>query len=215
MPKSVCVNPVCFPVVELFESVQGEGTNVGLPAVFLRLGGCNLSCPWCDTDSSVFKMMDVNTILSKLSAFQERRLILTGGEPSIHSSLDILVTHLKHAGYWIALETNGVFELSPSIRQMLDYISTSPKAHAVSDYLESRMIRRADEVRIVVDGDVFDFCIRMRSQIIATRFYLSPCNREGELNVAETLLLLKRLNADEDENPWRLSLQLHKLIGIR
>ncbi|MEI6645575.1 MAG: 7-carboxy-7-deazaguanine synthase QueE [bacterium] len=215
MTKSSGVNPVCFPVVELFESVQGEGANAGLPAVFLRLGGCNLSCPWCDTDFSIAEMLDVDTILNRLLVFHNRRLILTGGEPSIHPSLDILVTHLKQAGYWIALETNGLIELSPLLRQMLDYISTSPKAHAAADYLESRMIRRTDEVRIVVDGDVFDFCARMRCQIIATRYFLSPCSREGKMNIEETLLFLKRLNADEPENPWRLSLQLHKLIGIR
>ena len=215
MPKSSRAQSICFPVVELFESVQGEGANAGLPAVFLRLGGCNLSCPWCDTDSSIVEMMDVTTILNRLSVFQGRRLILTGGEPSIHPSLDILVAHLKQAGYWIAVETNGVIDLSPSLRQMMDYISTSPKAHAASDYLESRMIRLTDEVRIVVDGDVFDFCTRMRSQISATRYFLSPCSRKGKMNVAETLLLLKRLNVDEFENPWRLSVQLHKLIGVR
>jgi organic radical activating enzyme len=215
MPKSSRVIPVCFPVVELFESVQGEGANVGLPAAFLRLGGCNLSCPWCDTDFSIHEMMDVETILNRLSMFQGRSLILTGGEPTIHPSLSILVSHLKQAGYWIALETNGMIELPPSLRQMLDYISTSPKAHAASDYLEARMVRRTDEVRIVVEGDVFDFCIRMRSQISAARYFLSPCNREGKMNVQETLVLLKRLNAEEYVNPWRLSLQLHKLIGIR
>lgn len=215
MPKSTRVSPVRFPVVELFESVQGEGANAGLPVVFLRLGGCNLACPWCDTDSSIVEMLDMETILNRLSAFLVRRLIVTGGEPLIHPSLDRLLAHLKKAGYWIALETNGLIEPSPSLRQKLDYISASPKAYAATDYLESRMIRQADEVRIVVDGDVFDFCKRMRHQIPATRYFLSPCTRKGKMNVAETLELLKRLNADEHESPWRLSLQLHKLIGIR
>jgi len=215
MPKSSRVNPVRFPVVELFESVQGEGANAGLPAVFLRLGDCNLSCPWCDTDFSIYEMLDIATILNRLSVFQERCLILTGGEPTIHPSLDMLVIHLKKAGYWIALETNGVMDLSLSLRRMLDYISTSPKAHAASDYLESRMIRQTDEVRIVADGDVFDFCNKMRTQMSAARYFLSPCSRKGKMNVSETLLLLKRLNANEYANPWRLSLQIHKLMGIR
>jgi organic radical activating enzyme len=77
------------------------------------------------------------------------------------------------------------------------------------------MIRQADEVRIVVDGDVFDFCNRMRGQMSAARYFLSPCSRNGKMNVPETLLLLKRLNADAGANPWRLSIQLHKLIDMR
>jgi 7-carboxy-7-deazaguanine synthase len=203
-----------FPVVELFESVQGEGANAGLLVSFLRLGGCNLSCEWCDTDSSVFQMMDIKTILERLSAFRVRRLILTGGEPLIHPSLETLLASLKGAGYWIALETNGIINPAPALRRFLDYIATSPKAQA-SGYHDDQMIRDADEVRIVVDGDVFDFCKSMREKISAKNYYLSPCCRNGMMNVAETMDLLKRLNADCHDAPWRLSLQLHKLIGVR
>jgi len=203
-----------FPVVELFESVQGEGANAGLLVSFLRLGGCNLSCQWCDTDSSVFQMMDIPAILKRLSAFRVRRLILTGGEPLIHPSLETLLASLKEAGYWIALETNGLINPIPQLRRFLDYIATSPKAHATTGYQDDRMIRHADEVRIVVDGDVFEFCKEMRSKIAAKHYFISPCFRDGKMNVAETLTLLKRLNTDLHEAPWRLSLQTHKLIGV-
>jgi organic radical activating enzyme len=215
MPHAAQDTLVRFPVVELFESLQGEGANAGLPALFLRLGGCNLSCPWCDTEYSTFEMVDVETILKRLSAFPRKHLILTGGEPLILPALEHLLAQLKEAGYWVALETNGLTNPPQSIRQMLDYVSASPKAHAVADYLESRMIRQADEVRIVVAGDVFDFCKQMRQQIAATRYFLSPCEQQGIMNIDEVLVMLKRLNREEIENPWRLSLQLHKLIGIR
>jgi len=203
-----------FPVVELFESVQGEGANAGLLVSFLRLGGCNLSCQWCDTDSSVYQMMDIPAILKRLSTFRVRRLILTGGEPLIHPTLETLLASLKGAGYWIALETNGLINPIAPVRRFLDYIATSPKAHATSGYHEDRMIRHADEVRIVVDGDVFEFCKEMRTKIEAKHYFLSPCFRDGKMNVSETLSLLKRLNVDCHEMPWRLSLQTHKLIGV-
>jgi organic radical activating enzyme len=203
-----------FPVVELFESVQGEGANAGLLVSFLRLGGCNLSCQWCDTDSSVFQMMDIPAILKRLSAFRVRRLILTGGEPLIHPSLETLLASLKESGYWIALETNGLINPISQLRRFLDYIATSPKAHATSGYQDDRMIRHADEVRIVVDGDVFEFCKEMRAKIEAKHYFLSPCFRDGKMNVSETLSLLKRLNTEQHESPWRLSLQTHKLIGV-
>jgi len=214
MKKQKDDHALLFPVVELFESVQGEGANAGLLVSFLRLGGCNLSCEWCDTDSSVFEMMDTKTILARLSAFRVRRLILTGGEPMIHPTLETLLSSLKEAGYWIALETNGLINPAPALRRFLDYISTSPKAQATG-YHEDQMIREADEVRIVVDSDVFDFCISMREKISAKNYFLSPCCRNGIMNVAETMELLKRLNVDCHEAPWRLSLQLHKLIGVR
>jgi 7-carboxy-7-deazaguanine synthase len=204
-----------LPVVELFESLQGEGANAGLPVSFLRLGGCNLSCAWCDTEVSLYEMMDIPSILAQLASFRLRRLVVTGGEPMIQPSLEPLLAALKKEEYWIALETNGLINPSAALRRSLDYIAASPKAHAAADYCEMKMIRLADEVRIVVDGDVFDFSLRMRALISAKHYFVSPCYRNGSMNVAETIALLKRLNADASKEPWRLSLQLHKLIGIR
>ena len=77
------------------------------------------------------------------------------------------------------------------------------------------MVTRADEVRIVVDGDVRSFCDDMRNRIESPHYFLSPCEREGKPNVEETVRLLGVLNRGRRQGKWLLSLQTHKLAGMR
>jgi organic radical activating enzyme len=100
-----------YPVVEIFESVQGEGYNTGREAVFLRFGGCDLNCPWGDTDWRTFEPLDADAIAARVSAFKTKALIVTGGEPFIQDDLGPLLGRFKDLGYWIAAETNGLTAL--------------------------------------------------------------------------------------------------------
>ncbi len=204
-----------YPVVEIFESLQGEGSNTGLEAVFLRLGGCNLDCPWCDTDWRRWERLDLGEVVRRVTAHRARALILTGGEPLACAGLGPLLARLKGLGYWIAAETNGVLAPPEEWRRQIDFLAVSPKARYAGRYDEARMVRQADEVRVVVDGDVADFCRDMRRRIAAPRYFLSPCARGGGANVAETMRLLGVLNRDVPPGGnWLLSVQAHKLAGL-
>ncbi|QMT31176.1 7-carboxy-7-deazaguanine synthase QueE [Alysiella filiformis] len=199
-----------YRIVEIFETLQGEGYNTGMPSVFIRFGKCNLACHWCDTNYNEFGFMSLSQIMQKVHQFAARNIIITGGEPTIQPQIEILLNQLKSESYFIAIETNGLKDVPAQI----DYVATSPKRLYAQAY-EKRCLKRADEVRIVVDGDdVFDFCEQIEQKIQSPRYYLSPCEHHGEMNVLQTIALLGKLNARVAKPHWQLSIQTHKLCGI-
>lgn len=142
----VQMNPV-YRIVEIFESLQGEGYNTGMPAIFIRLGRCDLACSWCDTDYLRYQSMSLREILQVLEQYTAKQIIITGGEPSIHPQLVVLLDALKARGYYLCIETNGLHQ----VPEQIDYIATSPKACYAERYLKDGGLTQADEVRIVVD----------------------------------------------------------------
>ncbi|PVX31853.1 organic radical activating enzyme [Pasteurella langaaensis DSM 22999] len=203
------INEPKFPIVEIFESLQGEGMNTGMPSVFVRLGKCNLACPWCDTHYNDFELWSLSQIMEKVRSFSAKNVIITGGEPTLQPKLSLLLEALKQAGYFLAIETNGLKDIPAQI----DFIATSPKAMYAEKY-QRRCISTADEVRIVVDGDIQAFCEIIENKIHASGYFLSPCEKNGEMNLLETITLLGQLNARANKPKWQLSIQTHKLIGI-
>ena len=198
-----------FRIVEIFESLQGEGFNTGMPSIFVRFGKCNLACPWCDTDYNQFERWSASQILAKVRSFSAKNIIITGGEPTIVPKLDFLLEQFKADGYFLAIETNG---LKPVPKQ-IDYIAASPKRLYAYKY-EARCIEVADEVRIVADEDVLPFCERIEQKIQAEHYYLSPCEIDDKMNLLETITQLGQLNQRPNKPKWQLSLQTHKLIGM-
>lgn len=116
---------------------------------------------------------------------------------------------MKAEGYFIAIETNGLKPVPPQI----DYIATSPKRLYQKNYLKHH-IPFANEVRIVVDGDVLAFCEQIENTIKAERYYLSPCEENGVMNMLETITQLGKLNQRPNKPRWQLSIQTHKMAGI-
>jgi len=208
-------NEIRYPVVEIFHSCQGEGFNTGREAVFLRLGGCNLACPWCDTPYNDFQMMDGDSIVAAIARFGISSLIVTGGEPLIVAGLKELVSRIKALGYWIAVETNGVSVAEEGVLELFDYITVSPKACYADLYTRGAAVKEADEVRVAAEGDVLDFCYLIPGLIKARKYYLSPCERGGVMNVEQTIRLLGWLNQSGSGKEWLLSLQTHKLCGLK
>lgn len=200
----------------IFRSLQGEGRNVGRPVTFIRFATCNLACPWCDTNKKETMALTAPEILREVASRERRSVILTGGEPTIQPGLDDLVARLKEAGHWVALETNGL--VTPRCADLFDYIAVSPKADFARRYLEASMLRRADEMRIVAtSADIVPFCQAMRKRIAATDYYVSPLEQDDKMHYRRALDLLARLNklTPRDAQPWALSIQMHKVVGLR
>lgn len=191
-----------YPLVEIFESLQGEGRNSGRPVVFVRFAGCNLKCPWCDTDFSKRFSLSLEELLSEIKSFKPKSVILTGGEPTIQKGIPELVAALKKEGYWIGVETNGTN--APDWLSFVDYVATSPKRGSVIE------LTSANEVRIVAESeDIVSFCREMKAKIAADDYYISPCDHEGEIDFATAKSVLSQLDG------FSLSVQLHKILGFR
>ena len=191
-----------YDLVEIFESLQGEGRNTGRPCVFVRFAGCNLKCPWCDTDVAKKFSASLDEILAELGQYRTKSVILTGGEPTIQKGMPELVAALKQGGYWIGVETNGT--VAADWLQFVDYVACSPKRGAEVN------LPSADEVRVVAEDErTADFCRMIRGRIAATDYYVSPCDRGGEIDFATAKSVLSQLDG------WSLSVQLHKLLGFR
>lgn len=200
-----------FRIVEIFESLQGEGYNTGMPAVFIRFAGCNLNCTWCDTNFRQFTRFSLAELLGKVSKYKTKNIIITGGEPTMVKALPELLLSLKKSGYFIAIESNGLGKVDP----LVDYIALSPKFCYQSRYKKIAQ-STANEVRIVAENhsDFIDFCQYIESQIQAKRYYLSPCEKDGVFNMFETIELLGKINKDRLDNKWLLSVQSHKFANI-
>ncbi len=202
-------SPMPYAIHEIFASLQGEGRHTGRPVVFIRFAGCNLACPWCDTDHTPRMHLELDSLLSEVGTHPEKSVILTGGEPLLQPALGEAVDALKERGYWVGIETNGTLEPSEALRQKLDYIATSPKRSA------PLAIRQADEVRLVVAPDVTSaWCESVRARVVARDYFLSPCDEGGQIQLLRAMTVLGKLNASAPEPPWRLSIQAHKFAKI-
>lgn len=190
------------PVNEIFYSLQGEGYWTGRAAVFVRLSGCNLKCPFCDTDFASHTSMTDDEIVARAREYPSRFVVLTGGEPGLFVD-EALIGKLKAAGFYVAIETNGTRLLPDGI----DWITLSPK----DDFCTGAEVRltSADEVKIVFRGQSL---ARWDTFATANRF-VQPCDVGDEAknheNIAACIAFCKAHPA------WRLSLQTHKMLGIR
>lgn len=216
-----------FRIVEVFESLQGEGYNTGMQAIFIRFAGCNLNCAWCDTDFKHYQRFSLDSLLKHVKQYRSRNIIITGGEPTQVKSLPLLLAQLKDEGYFIAIESNGL----GIVDKQIDYIALSPKYSYQSRY-QKTMQTLAHEVRIVVENPIENreenqaehqekhleqfrhFCLHIEKNIKADHYFLSPCEQNGQFNMLQTIQLLGKLNENRMHNKWLLSLQTHKLAHI-
>ena len=192
-------------VNEIFYSLQGEGYHVGSAAVFVRLSGCNLHCPFCDTQHESGIEMSDEEIVEQVRQYPARLVVVTGGEPSLQLTRSF-VNALHDADKMVAVETNGTHRLPGNV----DWITLSPK----DKYLgaEAKVVLNiVDEIKIVFEGE---HAPDMYNGIMCTHGrFLQPCDTgDAERNAAIREAAIEYIKKDPR---WRLSLQIHKMLNIR
>ena len=201
-----------YRVNEIFYSLQGEGFWTGTPMVFVRLSGCNLQCPFCDTDHKPYQEMTAEEIVAevRLAGGDCARICLTGGEPTLQAD-DALVAAFHQAGYSIHLETNGTRKAPAGI----DWITLSPKEDVPGLKGDGTVVlEQAHEVKLVYDGTLPEERMRAWAQFPAQWHFLQPCDwGQPEKNQAILEQTVGYIQSHASE--WRLSLQTHKLLNIR
>lgn len=194
-----------YPINEIFCSLQGEGEKTGTVSVFIRMSGCNLRCAFCDTDHQSHTMMSAPEIVEQVMRYPGAPLIvLTGGEPALHVDT-ALIQALKLTGKTIAIETNGTLPLPDGI----DWVTLSPKTAFQGGEALPCIITSCDELKVVYTGQN----LNQYDHIKAQQRFLQPCYVEDPKQ--RLLGLQTTVKAVLDNPQWRLSLQTHKLLGIR
>ncbi len=193
---------------EIFYSLQGEGHHEGYPSVFVRFSGCNLKCPFCDTDHEDGIYMDDDAIIKAISLYRSDWVVLTGGEPAMWIDDDFVSLLKRATGKKIAIETNGTYPVPDS----LDWVTVSPKCKFDGTGEAAVRVERADEIKVVDLGQDLEPYFYLPCRVPETIMYLQPCyvpdEEQFRLNRLNTV---KRVLADPR---WTLSVQLHRYLQI-
>lgn len=194
-----------LPVMGHFYTIQGEGAHTGKAAYFIRLGGCDVGCHWCDVkeswDSNIHPLMDAEMI-AETAAKYCKTVVLTGGEPLMWN-LDILTSKLKNLGCTIHIETSGAYPISGH----LDWITLSPKKTGLP--LED-IYQKANELKVIIfNNHDFKFAEEQAQKVASScKLYLqSEWSKRNEIYPKITDFIL--------QNPkWQASVQTHKYLNI-
>ena len=197
-------------VQEIFPTIQGEGPLAGVPAVFLRLGGCNLACGFCDTEFESFTERALADVVGEVVTLAEMRklVVITGGEP-LRQPVEKLCEALIAEGFTVQIETNGTLwrKLPEGVR-----VVVSPKNTGIGyQPLRPDLATRVEAIKFIISAtDPLYNNIAHLTQHNA-QIYVQPMDEgDAEKNAAN----LKRCLEISNQTGARLSLQLHKIMGI-
>lgn len=204
--QSTIIQTAALPVMESFYTLQGEGFHQGKAAYFIRLGGCDVGCVWCDVkeswDADKHPQVEISALVSEAAANPGRIAVITGGEPLMHN-LDGLTKALHKAGFRNHIETSGSSPLSGS----WDWITLSPKKFKAP---LDEVCRQAHELKIIIYNKS-DFAWAEKYAALVNKqckLYLQPeWSRAAEM----TPLIVDYV---KDNPQWQISLQIHKYINV-
>ncbi|MDR2259724.1 MAG: 7-carboxy-7-deazaguanine synthase QueE [Azoarcus sp.] len=201
-------------VSEVFASLQGESTRIGLPTTFVRLTGCPLRCLWCDTEYAFRggEILTIQTVLDAVAARGLRHVCVTGGEPLAQAACPELLTALCDAGHSVSLETSGAFDIGgvdPRVSRIMDLKAPGSGETARNCYENIARLTPRDEIKIVI-ADEADYqwaCGQIEERHLPERcaVLLSPViDRIDPARLAEWIV--------RDRLSVRFQLQLHKVL---
>jgi organic radical activating enzyme len=195
-----------LPVMEAFYTIQGEGFHQGKAAYFIRLGGCDVGCVWCDVkeswDVTKHPLIEIEKLVADALLYPGRLAVITGGEPLMHDC-DELTDILRKSGFETNIETSGAYPLSGE----WDWICLSPKKFKAP---VPTILKHANELKVVIYNKTdFLWAESYAKQVLPDcKLYLQP---EWERSAQMTPLIIDYIKT----NPkWEFSLQLHKYIHV-
>lgn len=195
-----------LPVMESFYTIQGEGFHQGRAAYFIRLGGCDVGCVWCDVkeswDINAHPHKEIDQLIEEASSFPGRLAVITGGEPLMHN-LDELTGKLQQAGFETNIETSGSHPLSGS----WNWICLSPKKFKAP---LPEILGKANELKIII-FNTSDFAWAEKYASLVSpdcKLYIQPEWSKAALMTPMIIDFIK------DHPKWELSLQIHKYINV-
>ena len=195
-----------LPVMEHFYTLQGEGRHQGRAAYFIRLGGCDVGCVWCDVkdswDAGKHPLVSIEDLIKTVAKTPAKLVVVTGGEPLMHD-LTALTASLKANGFETNIETSGAHPLSG----IWDWICLSPKKFKAP--LQD-VVPFANELKVVIfNKSDFEWAEKYAAQVAGhCKLYLQP---EWDKASIVTPLIIDYIKAHPQ---WQLSLQIHKYINV-
>jgi 7-carboxy-7-deazaguanine synthase len=195
-----------LPLVEEFYTIQGEGFNTGKAAWFIRLGGCDVGCSWCDSrftwNPELHPLEDTSVIVSRAIESGTDSVVVTGGEPLIWN-LDILCNELKKRSLKTFIETSGAYPLSGT----WDWVCLSPKKNMPPN---EEICSKADELKVIIQNPVdFEWAEKYKGLVgEKCQLYLQPEWSRYERIIPQIVEYVKL------HTSWKISLQSHKFMHI-
>jgi 7-carboxy-7-deazaguanine synthase len=205
---------VSLRISEIFYSLQGETSRVGLPTVFIRLTGCPLRCNYCDTAYAFTggQNMTLRAILDEVQRYPTRYVTVTGGEPLAQKNCHVLLRLLCDAGYRVSLETSGALDVSGVDKRVMKVLDIkTPASGEVEKNLWGNLesLNADDEIKFVLcdEADYIWACKILRERKLAERSEVLFSPAQGQLSPTDLADWVLR-----DQLPVRMQLQLHKIL---
>jgi 7-carboxy-7-deazaguanine synthase len=201
-------------ITEIFYSLQGEASRVGLPTVFVRLTGCPLRCVWCDTEYSFTggSPATIESVLAEVGKYPARQICVTGGEPLSQKECLPLLSALCDADYEVSLETSGALDIAavdPRVARIMDLKAPGSGECDKNLWANLAALNQRDEIKIVIasraDYEWARDVLRERQLDQLCPVLFSPA--QGLIEAADLARWIL-----EDGLPVRFQLQLHKLL---